>query len=147
MIVDANILLYAVDSGSRFHEPSRQWLEGALNGETRVGLPWVSLSAFLRIATHPRASLEPLSPAEAWGFVSDWLDAELTWIPEPTSRHGEVFRRLMVDGDLRGNRVTDAYLAALAIEYGVGVCSADSDFARFTEVRWTNPMQYETGQP
>ncbi|MGH8824487.1 MAG: type II toxin-antitoxin system VapC family toxin [Jiangellaceae bacterium] len=143
MIVDANILLYAVDSTSRFHDPSREWLEAALNGETRVGLPWVSLSAFLRTSTHPRASDEPLSPAQAWEFVSDWLDAEPAWIPEPTPRHAQVFRRLMVDGDLRGNLVTDAYLAALAIEHGIGVCSADSDFARFTEVRWVNPMQLQ----
>ncbi len=71
----------------------------------------------------------------------DKANAEPTWIPEPTSRHAEVFRRLVVHGDLRGNRVTDAYLSALAIQHGVGVCSADSDFARFSEVRWVNPMQ------
>lgn len=145
MIVDANVLLYAVDSNSPFHEPSREWLEDALNGERRIGLPWVSLSAFLRISTHPRASEEPLSPTEAWEFVSDWLDAEPTWIPQPTSRHADVFRRLVVDGDLRGNLVTDAYLAALAIQHGVGVCSADSDFARFREIRWINPMQLVGG--
>lgn len=83
MIVDANILLYAVDSSSRLREPSRAWLEAALNGVTRVGLPWASLSAFLRISTHPRASDVPLSPVQAWEFVSDWLDAEPAWIPEP----------------------------------------------------------------
>lgn len=141
MIIDANILLYAVDSSSSFHEPSREWLETALNGDSRIGLPWVSLSAFLRISTHPRASAEPLTPAESWEFVSEWLDAEPAWIPEPTPRHADVFRRLMVGGELRGNLVTDTYLAALAIEHGVGVCSADSDFARFAEVRWLNPLQ------
>jgi hypothetical protein len=141
VIVDANILLYAVDSTSRFHRPSHRWLEAALNGNSRVGLPWVSLSAFLRISTHSRASADPLSPAHAWSFVSDWLEAEPTWIPEPTSRHADIFRRLIVDGELYGNLVPDAHLAALAIEHGVGVCSADSDFARFPEVRWVNPLQ------
>jgi uncharacterized protein len=141
VIVDANILLYAVDSASQSHDPAREWLEAALNDETRLGLPWVSLSAFLRTSTHPRAAAAPISPAQAWEFVSDWLDAELTWIPEPTRRYAEVFRRLMVDGDLRGNLATDAHLAALAIEHGIGVCSADSDFARFSEVKWVNPMR------
>lgn len=140
MIVDANILLYVIDTSSQFHEPSREWLEAAINGESRVGMPWVSLTAFLRISTHPRASANPLSPSEAWAFVDEWLDAESVWIPEPTSRHATVLRRLIVDGDLRGNLITDAQLAALAIEHGVGVCSADSDFGRFHDVHWINPL-------
>ncbi|MGH8774465.1 MAG: type II toxin-antitoxin system VapC family toxin [Jiangellaceae bacterium] len=140
MIVDANTLLYAVDSSSPFHSPARRWLDDVLNGVSRVGFPWASLTAFLRISTHPRASAEPLTPTDAWGFVADWLDAEPAWIPEPTDRHAGVLRRLLVDGDLRGNLVTDAHLAALAIEHGVGVCSADSDFARFTDVEWVNPV-------
>lgn len=141
MIVDANILLYAVDSSSRFHPAAKEWVESALNGPVRIGLPWVTLTAFLRIASHPRVSADPLTPDEAWSFVSDWLGAEPAWIPEPTPRHADVLQRLLVDGDLRGNLVTDAHLAALAIEHGVGVCSADSDFARFDEVRWVNPIR------
>jgi hypothetical protein len=140
VIVDANILLYAVDDASPFHEPCRAWLEDALNGPTRVGLPWASLTAFLRIATHPRASPHPLTTAEAWQFLADWLAAEPAWIPMPTPRHADVLERLVVGGDLRGNLITDAHLAALAIEHGVGVCSADSDFARFRDVAWTNPI-------
>ncbi|GGL35079.1 type II toxin-antitoxin system VapC family toxin [Planomonospora sp. ID91781] len=140
MIVDANVLLYAVDSGSSFHEASKSWLERALNGSSRVGLPWNSLCAFVRISTHPRASADPLGVEEAWGFVQDWLDAEAVWIPGPTARHAEVLRDLLVEGDLRGNLVTDAHLAALAIEHGVGVCSFDSDFARFPKLEWVNPL-------
>jgi hypothetical protein len=141
VIVDANILLYAVDAGSRFHAPCRDWLEEALGGPTRVGLPWITLTAFLRISTHPRAVSDPLTPAEAWDIIADWLAAEPAWIPHPTARHADVLRRLSVDGDLRGNLITDAHLAALAIEYGVGICSADSDFARFREIDWTNPIR------
>ncbi len=140
MIVDANILLYAVDSSSPQHDRARTWLEDALNGHGRVGLPWSSLTAFLRIATHPRVSADPLSQAEAWGFVADWLAAGPAWIPVPTDRHAEVLGRLLADGDLRGNLVPDADLAALAIEHGVGICSADSDFARFTGLEWFNPL-------
>lgn len=141
MIVDANILLYAVDKRSQFHPAALGWLEDALNGPARVGLPWVSLTAFLRIATHPRASANPLSATEAWARVQDWLNAGPCWIPEPTARHAELVRHLIVDGDLRGNLVPDAHLAALAFEHGVGVCSADSDFARFPGLRWVNPLQ------
>jgi hypothetical protein len=139
VIVDANVLLYAIDSESPFHGAARTWLEQALEGPTRIGFPWVTLTAFLRISTHPRASAEPLTPAEAWSFVKDWLAAEPAWIPGPTPRHAEVLERLVIEGDLRGNLVTDAHLATLAIEHGVGVCSADSDFARFPGVRWVNP--------
>lgn len=141
MIVDANILLYAVDEASPFHPPAREWLEDALNGPTQVGLPWVSLTAFQRIATHPRASISPLSAEQAWSRVTDWLAAEQAWVPTPTNRHAEILGDLIVRGDLRGNLVTDAHLAALAIEYGVGVCSADSDFARFPAVTWINPIR------
>lgn len=141
MIVDANILLYAVDSSSPQHDRARAWLEEALNGHGRVGLPWPSLTAFLRISTHPRISAEPLSRPDAWGFVEDWLAAGPAWIPVPTDRHAEVLGRLLADGDLRGNLVADAHLAALAIEHGVGVCSADSDFARFTGLDWFDPVR------
>jgi uncharacterized protein len=140
LIVDANLLLYAVDRSSPFHERARGWLEGVLNGPSRVGMPWPTLTAFLRIATHPRASAAPLTPPDAWGHVADWLDAEPAWIPEPTPRHAEILRRLLIDGDLHGNLVTDAHLAALAIGHGVGVCSADSDFARFADLEWINPL-------
>jgi uncharacterized protein len=104
-----------------------------------VGFPWVSLIAFQRIATHPRASAHPLSPKEAWSYVADWLDADQSWIPSPGGRHGEILGQLLVGGDLRGNLVTDAHLAALAIEHGVGISSFDSDFARFPELTWVNP--------
>jgi uncharacterized protein len=140
MIVDADVLLYAVDASSPFHQPAKAWLETALNEPARVGLPWASLLAFQRISTHPRASLSPLTPSMAWSFVADWLDADATWVPVPGERHAEILRDLVVAGDLRGNLVSDAHLAALAIEHGVGVCSADSDFARFPQVNWVNPL-------
>lgn len=140
MIVDANVLIYAVDTESSLHEPVREWLKQALNGPTRVGFPWVSLLAFQRISTNPRASANPLSPKEAWSFVSHWLEADRSWVPTPTDQHGEILGRLIVDGDLRGNLATDAHIAALAVEHGVAVCSMDSDFARFPGLAWINPV-------
>ena len=140
MLVDANILLYAVDELSPFHDRARAWLEDALNGSRRVGVPWASTTAFLRIATNPRAMADPLSPASAWEIAAGWLDAEPVWIPEPGRGHREILARLLVDLDLRANLVSDAVLAALGIEHGLAIVSADSDFARFTEVTWINPV-------
>jgi toxin-antitoxin system PIN domain toxin len=139
MLVDANILLYAVDEESRSHRAAREWLETALNGSRRVGLPWQSLSAFVRIVTHPRALTTPLTPSSAWSFVDDWLDAPAAWVPVPGRGYRDLFGRLVGDLDVRGNLVSDAALAALALEHGLTVVSADSDFARFREVQWLNP--------
>ena len=140
MLVDANILLFAVDETSRFHERAARWLAERLGGPQRVGLPWQSLVAFLRISTHPRAAEHPLSPREAWSYVEDWVTAETAWIPGPTERHAEVLGSLVDSYQLRGNLISDAHLAALAIEHGLTVCSADTDFARFSEIRWENPI-------
>ena len=140
MLVDANILLYSVDDANPFHDRARDWLVEALNGPHRVGIPWQSLSAFLRISTNARATAQPLTPAEAWSFVDDWIDAPATWIPVPGRGHRELLRRLMVELDLRAGLSSDAVLAALCLEHGLDIVSADSDFARFTELNWINPV-------
>jgi toxin-antitoxin system PIN domain toxin len=140
MLVDANLLLYATDTRSRFHAAAWDWLREQLNGSRRVGLPWQSLSAFLRLATHPRMSAHPLTPAEAWRSVSSWLDSDAAWIPQPGPNHAEVLGELLVQYEAGGNLVPDVQLAALAVEHGLTVCSADTDFARFAEVRWENPL-------
>lgn len=141
MLVDASILLYAVDEDSPFHMKARDWLEDALNGPRRIAIPWASLTAFVRIATHPRAMLEPLTPSDAWELVEGWLDAPATWVPVPGRGHREILGRLIRDLDLRTNLVADAALAALCIEHGLQIVSADSDFARFTEITWINPTR------
>jgi len=140
MLIDANLLIYAVDAMAPEHGKASAWLTDQLNGDRRVGLPWESLTAFLRITTHPRATTQPLRPADAWRFVNDWLDVDLVWMPVPTERHAEVLARLVDRYRISGNLVPDAHLAALAIEHGLEVCSADTDFARFTEIRWQNPI-------
>jgi uncharacterized protein len=140
MLVDANILLYAVDEASSFHSKARDWLNTVLNGSQRVGLPWQSLTAFLRISTNPRALTDPLRPAEAWQLLDSWLDAPTSWIPIPTPAHREVLGRLVSDRELHGNLIADADLATLCIEHGLTMVSADSDFARFPEITWLNPV-------
>lgn len=141
MLVDANLLIYAVDEGSLLHPRARNWLTEQLNGSRRVGLPWQSLSSFLRITTHPRIFERPLSSADAWARVEDWLAAPMTWIPSPGPRHGELLGSLIAAYGITGNLVPDAQLAALGLEHGLTICSADSDFAMFRETRWTNPLE------
>ncbi|MEP7021256.1 MAG: TA system VapC family ribonuclease toxin [Pseudonocardiales bacterium] len=141
MVVDANVLLYSVDENSPFHIAARDWMVDALNGSRRVGIPWQSLWAFVRIATNPRALATPLTPAEAWEFVENWLDAPATWVPAPGPGHRDILRSLLLDRDLRAGLVPDAVMAAICIEHGLAIVSADSDFARFPEVTWINPVR------
>lgn len=140
MLVDANLLLFAVDRRSRWHGQARSWMDDVMNGTKRVGLPWQSLAAFLRIVTHPRVTEVPLQPDEAWGHVEAWLSAPAAWIPQPTAAHADVFGSLIRSYQLRANMVSDAQLAAVAIEHGLTIYSADTDFARFKEIRWENPL-------
>jgi toxin-antitoxin system PIN domain toxin len=141
VILDANVLLYARNTDDPRHEPARAWLMEALNGETRVGLPWQSLTAFLRIVTHPRVFADPLTPDQAWQQVEEWLGAPRAWVPEPTPRYVTILGRLVTTHQVQGPLVTDAQLAALAIDHGVALVSTDADFARFDEVRWVNPVR------
>lgn len=140
MIVDANILLYARNSADPLHAPARAWLESALNGDSRVGLPWSTLGAFMRIATNPRAFPDPLTPADTWQQVEEWLDAPTAWVPEPGPRYRQIVGRFIRELGVQGALVTDAQLAALAVDHGVELVSTDSDFARFRDLRWVNPL-------
>jgi toxin-antitoxin system PIN domain toxin len=141
MLLDANLLLYAVHKQSEQHQAALEWLTEQLNGPRRVGLPWQTLAAFLRIATHPRAFQRPLSAATAWERVTDWLSAPVAWIPSPGPGHASILGALITTYDVRGNLVPDALLAGLAIEHGLTLYSTDTDFARFRELRWENPIR------
>ena len=140
MLIDANLLLYSVHAQADQHERAATWLSEALNGAVRVGLPWQSLSAFLRISTHSRVFEQPLDTKTAWQCVVDWLDAPASWVPEPGREYPRIFGGLLVKHAAQGNLVPDVALAALAIEHGVELASTDGDFARFSELRWINPL-------
>ena len=141
MLLDANLLLYAVHQRATQHKTASVWLTEQLNGPRRIGFPWQSINAFLRISTHPRAFQRPLSPFTAWERVTDWLDTPVAWIPEPGPQYGQILGELISSYGVRGNLIPDAALAALAIEHGVPLVSSDADFARFRELRWVNPLR------
>jgi uncharacterized protein len=134
ILIDANILIYAHVDSLPQNQVARSWLDQRLSGSTQVGLPWASLLAFMRIE-HPE------SVSDAWRQVRAWLASQVTWTPQPTERHADVLGEMLTVGGMQGNLVQDAHLAALAIEHGLLLCSADSDFARFPELRWMNPIQ------
>ncbi len=103
-------------------------------------MAWQTIGAFLRISTHPRVATSPLSAHDAWAYVEAWLDAVPTWIPPESERTAAILGRLVREVPVTGNLVTDAQLAALAIEHGLVVCTMDTDFGRFPGVRWVNPL-------
>jgi toxin-antitoxin system PIN domain toxin len=140
ILIDVNLLLYAhVDSYPQ-HRPAQEWLDTQLTGSAPVGLPSASLLAFLRLVTNPRVLSPPESVAAAWAQVEDWLNCESVWIPEPTERHVQLLGDLVRRVGAGANLIPDAHLAALAIEHGLTLCSADADFARFPDLRWLNPL-------
>ena len=140
ILVDANLLIYAAVPTAPRHGEAKAWLDGRLNGVAPVGLPWESLTGYLRIVTNPRVFDPPAVPAEAWKVVRYWLDCAPVWIPQPTGDHTRVLERLYAELSPAGNLVPDTHLAALALEHGLILCSTDADFARFTDLTWENPL-------
>jgi uncharacterized protein len=140
ILVDANILVYARVTSFPQHRRACDWLDRQLGGIYRVGLPWASLLAFLRLVTNPRIFEHPDTISRAWEQVTAWLNSDVSWVPEPTERHAEVLGALLALPGVRGNLVPDAHLAALAIEHGLTLCSTDGDFARFPGLAWQDPV-------
>ena len=140
ILVDANILLYAEDSLHPHHEKARAWWDERLSETGIVCLCWTVLGAFIRIATNPRVFENPLSLEQSLARVQSWLDQPCTRIIRPTERHWTVFQEALMKGNAVANLVTDAHLAALAIEHGCEMISTDSDFARFPGLKWRNPL-------
>jgi toxin-antitoxin system PIN domain toxin len=138
-IVDANVLLYAVNSASEHHTVSKRWLDGALSGADTVGLAWVPLLAFVRLTTKHGLFPTPLAPADALQQVAEWCSAPGSVMVGPTPRHADVLSGLLARVGTGGNLVNDAHLAALALEHRAGIVSYDNDFGRFDGVRWDTP--------
>lgn len=141
ILVDGNVLLYAYVTGFDQHAAAREWLERELATAPRVGLPWSSLLAFVRMVTNPRVFSEPARIADAWTQVEAWLDAEPVWTPVPTPRHRQALAGWLATASLRANDVPDAHLAALAVEHGLRLATTDSGFARFDGLDWFNPLR------
>lgn len=140
IIVDVNLLIYAVNQDAPSHKKAKSWLEAAISGTETVGLSWTVLLAFLRLTTRPGLFQKPLAVDRAFELVETWLQQPTVTVVEPTAHHLSTLRDLVLTVGTGGNLTSDAHLAALAIEHGAQLCSADNDFARFGRLRWRNPL-------
>lgn len=140
ILVDANLLIWAHHEQFPRHAAARGWLAATLSSTPLVGIPWPSILAFLRMSTHPRVLTRPLTIDVAWSVVRGWSSRPNVRLPVPTDRHPAILERLLMTGRASGNHTTDAHLAALAIEWGFELQSADRDFARYPELRWRDPL-------
>ena len=137
---DANLLLYAYDTGSAHHRRARRWLEEVLSGTETVALAWVAVLAFVRLSTSPRIFARALTVDEALDCLTSWLAQPVVAIVHPTDRHPMILRELLRSAGTGGNLTSDAHLAALAIEHRAELCSADRDFGRFPGLSFVNPL-------
>ena len=140
ILVDANLLLYAVNPDLPQHMPARRWWEAALSGTEAVGIPWVVMLAFLRLTTHPRVFERPLDVGRALGYMDEWLAQPVTALVAPGPHHWPILRNLLDASGTAGNLTTGAHIAALALEHGYAVYSADNDFRRFAGLKYVNPL-------
>lgn len=140
IVLDANILLYAYDANSQLHAQARAWVEQVFSEGTPVGLPWQTVTAFLRITTHPGLPGRRFGPEEATQIVEDWLGQPNVRLLAPGDQHWPALRKMIIDGQARGPLVSDAHLAALTTDYGGVLHTTDRDFARFPGLRWSNPL-------
>jgi len=138
-LVDANVLLYAVNEASPRHRVARAWLDASFSGNETVAFAWIALLAFLRLATHEALFPRPLASNDAIDVLRTWLARPTAVIVEPTHRHLDVVAELLSGVGTAGNLVNDVHLAALALEHGCELVSYDSDFARFPGLDWQTP--------
>jgi toxin-antitoxin system PIN domain toxin len=140
ILLDANLLVYAVNADAPLNAKAKSWLESTLSGQETIGFPWNVLLAFLRLTTRPGLFRHPLTIDAAFRLLTSWLDEPSATIVHPGPRHLTVLRELLAPLGTGGNLTSDAHLAALAIEHGAELCSTDSDFARFNGLKWRNPL-------
>jgi toxin-antitoxin system PIN domain toxin len=140
ILIDANLLIYAVDADSHHHEIARRWLEETLSSTTSVGLAWIVILAFLRITTRAAVFQQPLTPERSLDYVDSWLRQPYVTAVSPGDQHWAILSNLLRTSGTAANLTSDAHLAALAIELGVPIYSTDNDFRRFHGVQHINPL-------
>ncbi len=138
-LVDLNVLLYAVNRDAPSHDKVRTWWEIAIAADEPIGLPWIVLLGFLRLATNPSVFIRPLTLEQAMGRVEAWLNHPTIRVVGATPEHWRILTELLAEAGTAGNLTTDAHLASLAISHGATLVSCDADFGRFRHLRWQNP--------
>ena len=140
IIVDANLLIYAIDLDSPHHKIASSWFERILNGSELIGLPWIVMLAFLRITTRAGVLQRPMAVEQAVDYCQSWVDLGSVRFLVPGRNHWPIFRNLLLSVGPAGNLTSDVHLAALALEHGCTLYSADNDFKRFPGITHVNPL-------
>ena len=142
IVPDANLLLYAVDSTSPFHDVAREWWTSCLNGAVPVGLCHPVVFAFARISTNRRSFGNPLSLAQVTEIIQSWNERQVTRVLYPGPRHVQNVLELLAAAESHGgNLVTDAQIAEFAIAHRAEVHTADRDFRRFPGLTCRFPLE------
>lgn len=140
ILIDVNLLIYAVNEDAPLHSKAKSWLETILSRTETVGLSWSVVLAFLRLTTRAGIFRMPLTVESALDLVDAWFSQPAVVAVEPAAQHLRILRDLLLPLGAGGNLTSDAHLAALAIEHGAELYSCDGDFARFPRLRWRNPL-------
>ena len=140
IVPDANLLIYAYDDLAVQHRAAQTWLGRVLSEPELVGLPWQTISAFIRITTNSRLTGDRFPTSRAIGIVEQWMSQRNVRLLSPGERHWSIFQQMLIEGQIRGPGATNAQLAALTMEYGGVLHTTDRDFARFPGLRWVNPL-------
>jgi uncharacterized protein len=140
ILIDANILIYAVNRDAPLHSRAKSWLEETLSGTETIGISWSVILAFLRLTTRPGLFRNPLGIEKAFDLIDFWLEQPAVSIIHPGPRHQTILRELLEPLGTGGNLVSDAHLAAMALENRARLCSSDHDFLRFRGLKWHNPL-------
>ena len=141
IVPDINLLVYAYNADAPAHRKAKAWWEGLLSDSRDVGIPWIVCHGFIRLMTHPRVLERPLRVEAAVTQVRRWLEWPSVQVIEPGNRHLDILGAILEQAGSGGNLTTDAVLAALAIEYRCELHSNDTDFSRFSGLRWVNPLR------
>lgn len=140
ILLDANLLIYAVNQDAPLHRKAKSWMESAISGSETIGLSWSVILAFIRLTTRPGLFRKPLTVKSAFQAVEAWLSQPSVTLVHPGPRHFGLLREFLLQSGTGGNLTSDAHLAALALEQGAELCSTDADFARFPKLKWSNPL-------
>jgi toxin-antitoxin system PIN domain toxin len=140
IVPDANLLLYAYDESSPFHEPAKAWCEVVMSGPSPLTLLPAVVFGFVRIVTHPRVFKDPLSVSEAADHVRSWLAMRHVQLHEMLPEDVACALGLLEAAGTAGNLTSDAQIAAVALRLDAEVHTADLDFGRFPKVRFLNPL-------
>jgi len=141
IVPDVNLLIYAYNTDAPLHDVAKSWWEEVLNGAQQVGIPWIVCSAFVRLMTNSKVVRKPMETSAVFDLIEEWFKSPNVFPLNPGSQHFSIYREMMVGSYAGPNLATGAHIAAIASEYRAEVHSNDSDFGRFTGLKWVNPLE------